>query len=134
VLIGCGRSAFSKVTRSTTNLNKNTHSNIYFPLQDYPWGGQVPLPSRSGVRVHRTWSAGRRGYEGAESLLQVSRRRTCPGEASFHYLGALHERSVCRVRLGLPQPIIGIAEADHGVDADPAAEGRPSTARYPVRV
>lgn len=82
--------------RSTTNFNKKTHSNIYFPLQDYPWGDQVPLPSRSGVRVHRTWSAGRREYEGVEGLLQVNRRRTRPGEACFHYLGALHELSVSR--------------------------------------
>ena len=77
-----------------------------------------------------------REYMNAESLLQASRRRTCHGEACFHRLCALHRGSLRRARLGPPERIVSIAgvqqvTVDHAVD-DPAAEGRPSTARHAV--
>jgi len=93
--------------------------------------GRYPYPADqgSGYIEHR-----QRAREYA-SLLQASRRRTCPGEARFHRLGALHKDSVRCVRL-VPKRIVGIAGAQqtgHAVDADPAAEGRLPTARHPVR-
>ena len=109
--------------RSTINLNKKTHR-----LQDYPWSGQISLPIRSGVRVHRTWSAGRRGYEGVESFVAGESVRDKPRRGAL----PLYRCAARAQRVSRPsQRIIGIAAGGPWCRRRPGGRGQAIYGKVP---